>query len=141
MANQEREKHNPLVQQLEDYRAGKLNPSYYRSMIMDWGKTGMLEARPDIEPFLHHPDPFIRSNALHALAIYFRLQDYWPTAVHFMLYDPHFIARREGALALGWLKNNTQDRRTLSILASVVSDPYDNEDTRDYAYDAMQRVA
>jgi hypothetical protein len=110
-------------------------------LIMGWGKSRLLEAHPDIEPFLHSPDADLRKSALYALAAYFRLQDYWPTALQFLLYDPDIIVRSEGASALGWLKSNTGDRRTLGLLANVVCDPYDDETVREDAYRSMRIVA
>ncbi len=126
---------------LEDYRLGKVSESHYSSMIIQWGKAQLLEARPDIEPFLYSSDAFIRGNALHVLAGPFHLQDYWPTAVQFLLYDPDYIARTEGATALAWLKTNTRDQRTLAILASVVSDYYDDDMIRKDTYRAIRIVA
>src|SRR5690242_2594774 len=120
--------------QLEEYRAGKLPESEYDSMIVQWGKVYLREARPDIEPFLRSSDASLRASALHALAARFRLEDYWPTAVQFLLSDPEYIARNEGAISLAMLKDGTKDPATLDILASVVRDPYDLEDIRKDAY-------
>jgi hypothetical protein len=129
------------LKELADYRAGKFDASHYDTLIMTWGKSRLLEARPDIEPFLRSPQYSLRKSALYALTAYFGLQDYWPTAVQFLLYDPDTIVRSEGASALGWLKGNTGDRQTLGVLASVVCDPYDNETVREDAYRAMRWVA
>ncbi len=126
---------------LIDYRAGKISELFYGSMIVQWGKAHLLEARPDIEPFLHSSDADIRSSALDVLAGRFRLQEYWSTAVQFLLYDPEYIPRVTGANALAWLKANTKDPRTLGVLASVVQDPYDYELIRDDAYYAMRIIA
>jgi HEAT repeat protein len=129
------------LKELADYRAGKLDASHYDSLIVGWGKVGLLEARRDIEPFLYSPEYSLRSSALHTLAGNFHLQDYWPIAVQFLLFDPDMIVRREAAFVLGWLKSDTRDQRTLAVLADVVRDPYDDETVRKYAYEAMRWVA
>ncbi len=141
MTIREQTGHELALKELEDYRAGKFAASHYDTLIMNWGKSRLLEARPDIEPFLYSPDADLRKSALYALTAYFRLQDYWPIALEFLLYDPDFIVRCEGADALGWLKKNTGDRRTLGVLANVVCDPYDDESVRRDAYRSMRIVA
>jgi HEAT repeat protein len=128
------------LKELEDYRAGKIKKSHYNSLIVDWGKVGLLEARQDIEPFLYSPEADLRISALHTLVGNFHLHDYWPTAVQFLLYDPDILVRCEAAFVLGWLKNDTRDQRTLAVLADVVCDPYDDETVRGYAYDSMRWV-
>ena len=141
MTIREQTEHDIVLKELEDYRAGKFDASHYDMLIMGWGKSRLLEARPDIESFLHSPDDDLRKSALYALTTYFGLQDYWPTALQFLLYDPDFLVRSEGAYALAWLKKNTGDRGTLSVLASVVCDPYDDETVREDAYRSMRIVA
>jgi hypothetical protein len=82
----------------------------------------------------------LRHIALTALTCWFDLQDYWPIAVNFLLYDPDYMIRTTGADALAYLKVKTQDRRTLGILSSVVRDPYENELIRWDAYSSMCMV-
>jgi len=79
-------------QSLMEYRAGRISTVDYSDLIVQWGKAGLLEAQPDIEPFLTHPDADLRCLALHALAR-FGLQEYLSTAVNFLLYDPDYAAR------------------------------------------------
>jgi len=140
MSNWFQEQQAEARKSLMEYRAGRISPFLYDSLILEWGKADLLEAQPDIEPFLNSSDADLRCQALHALAR-FRLQEYWPTAVKFLLYDPDYAARVEGARALGWLQNNTQDRRTLGVLASVVNDPYDDDGVTWDAYRSMRIVA
>jgi hypothetical protein len=125
---------------LAEYRAGKVERSWYSSLICQWGKVGLLEARSDIEPFLYDSDNALRQIALTALTCWLRLQDYWPIAVNFLLYDPDYMTRTTGADALAYLKSKTQDQRTLGILSSVVRDPYEDESIRWDAYSSMCMV-
>jgi hypothetical protein len=141
MTIRERTRREHALKELEDYRAGKVKESGYDSMIVEWGKVGLLEARQDIEPFLYSPEADLRISALHTLVGNFHLHDYWQTAVQLLLYDPDILVRREAAFVLGWLKKTTGDQQTLGVLASVVCDPYDDETVRAYAYDSMRRVA
>ncbi len=122
---------------LDDYRAGNVPQSGYSTMILQWGKTLLLDAQSEIEPFLYSPDASVRSSALHTLACSFHLNDYWPIAVQFLLYDSEYGPRTQGATALAWLKEGSRDRATLHILASVVRDPYEYTLVRDDAYQAM----
>jgi hypothetical protein len=138
MMDWEQREHEEALQLLYDYRAGKITPSSYRSMITTWGKAHLLEARADIEPFLSSPNASIRGNALHVLGGSFYLQEYWSTAVQFLLYDPVDRAREEAITALSMLKNGILDQRTLAVFARVVSDHYDDEDIRISAYQEMR---
>jgi hypothetical protein len=141
MIDRDQIQHEEALELLHNYRAGKITPSSYHSMITQWGKAHLLEARADIEPFLSHSDVLVRSNALHVLAGSFQLQEYWSTAVQFLLYDPNLIAREEGITVLAWLKANTREQRTLAILARVVGDHYDDDMIRRDTYRAMRSVA
>ncbi|GCE11720.1 HEAT repeat domain-containing protein [Tengunoibacter tsumagoiensis] len=127
-------------QQLTKYRAGQIETSQYAWMIDDWGKYNIVEALPEIEAFLQSSDVDVRIAALHTLTSYFRLQKYWPTARDFFLYGSDMSERSAGALALGRLQQNTQDRKTLGLLASVVADIYENDEIRKDAYQAMLLV-
>ncbi|HEU5381117.1 MAG TPA: hypothetical protein VFV38_37310 [Ktedonobacteraceae bacterium] len=134
-------KRTKALERLAEYRAGQVSESEYSSLIMQWGKARLLEARSDIEAFLQHPNASLRRDALDALGFLFRLQDYWPTATQFLLYDPEYQVRTMGASTLAALKANSGDRQTLGVLASVVADSYDYELIRTDAYRAMFVVA
>jgi len=137
MTNSEQTQREEALKLLADYQAGNVPASYYRTMIMRWGKARLFEARPAIEPFLQSPDASLRSTALDVLGNMFALQDYWSVAVQFLLYDPEYQVRTVGATALGSMQDKTKDRRTLGVLASVVADRYDYELVRVDAYRVM----
>lgn len=125
---------------LQRYRAGQVPPQEHHSMLIKWYKAYLTDAIPDIIPFLENPDASIRSIALKSLLIYFRREEYWQVAIDFFLYDVNFIVRREAAQTLGWFKEGTKNQPTLAVLASVVNDPYDEDDPREYAYWAMHTI-
>lgn len=125
---------------LEKYRAGQVPKAKYSSMIVEWGKTQLVEARSEIEAFLKEADATLRQDALHALGINFGLEDYWPVAADMCLYDSDQKVREEAASVLGWLKRDTHDEQTLVLLASVVRDAYEAEQVRESAYIAMREV-
>ncbi|MGH2506133.1 MAG: hypothetical protein ACRDHZ_01725 [Ktedonobacteraceae bacterium] len=141
MENLEQDPKAKALKLLEEYRANKTSMPIDSSMVMQWGKARLLEARPEIEPLLQSSDISLRISALDALACRSCLQDYWSTAVQFLLYDTDYLARTKGASALAWLQNHTGDRQTLGVLASVVVDRYDYELVRDDAYRSMRIVA
>ncbi|HZO73389.1 MAG TPA: hypothetical protein VFB60_14415 [Ktedonobacteraceae bacterium] len=141
MKSSEQTRREEALKLLADYRAGEVPASGYRTMIMQWGKARLFEARPAIEPFLRSPDVSLRTTALDVLGNMFALQDYWSVAVQFLLYDPDYQARTVGASALASMQDHTKDRRTLGVLASVVADRYDYELVRVDAYRAMFVVA
>ncbi len=141
MMNAEQGRYEEALKLLKEYQTGKVSEIDYRTMIMQWGKARLLEARPEIEPFLQSPDVSLRRSAMDVLGFLFGLQDYWSIAVQFLLYDPEYQARAIGASALGSMQDQTRDRRTLGVLASVVADRYDYELVRNDAYRAMFVVA
>jgi uncharacterized membrane-anchored protein len=85
-------------------------------------------------------DPQLRTIALEVLTNHWRLADYWDIARAFLEQDPDKECRMQGASALEVLKRNTQDRRTLSILAHVVYNPHEASLVRETAYAAMRGI-
>ncbi len=141
MTDSEQKQREDALKSLAEYRAGKIAKSDYNSTLVQWGKAHLLEARSDIEPFLKSSDDSLRRSALDVLACRLRLQDYWMTAVRFLLYDPEMLVRLKGASALAWLQDKTGDRQTLGVLANVVRDRYDDESVREDSYRSMRIVA
>lgn len=132
--------HNSARAVLEEFHAGKINKSKLYSTIHLFGQADLIEARPDVERFLTNERPDLRSIALHVLTLHFKLQEHWQTAVDFLLYDPDISCRSKGASALEWLKRNTRDSRTLSILASVATNKNEEIGVRGDAYTAMRGI-
>lgn len=123
---------------LEQYRAGHIPPAEYSSLLTRWSKASLVEAHLEIEGFLQNPDAHICSEALRTLLISFHIEAYGQTGVDFFLYDRDpYVVRSQAASILGRFKSGTKDQPTLTILASVVCDPYDNEQVRIEAYRAM----
>ncbi len=129
-----------LIQQLQDIRQGRLPESELYSTIHGFGRQHFLEARQDVERLLKHSDPQIRKIALHVLTKDWRLSEHWETAHSFLLHDPDIDCRMQGASALGTLKMNTQDHRTLSVLAKVVTNQQEVPIVRETAYAAMRGI-
>ncbi|MBO0783211.1 MAG: HEAT repeat domain-containing protein [Ktedonobacteraceae bacterium] len=129
-----------LQQKLEDLRQGKIPPGELYATINDFGKAYFLEARPDVERLLTHPDSQYRGLAIQVLATNWRLPEHWETARNMLLTDPDVDCRMKAASALQTLKRDTQDRPTLEVLAGVVTNQQEERIVREVAYAAMRGV-
>ncbi|MBO0780990.1 MAG: HEAT repeat domain-containing protein [Ktedonobacteraceae bacterium] len=129
-----------LRQKLEDLRQGKIPPGELYATIHDFGRAYFLEARPDVERFLTHPDSQYRGLAIHVLASDWRLPECWETARKMLLTDPDVDCRMKAASALQALKRDTQDHPTLEVLAGVVTNQQEEQIVREVAYAAMRGV-
>ena len=110
------------------------------SALIALGKAQYLEAREDVESLLTDPDPDIRETALKVLTLYWYLDEYWEKARNFLEHDPVSSCRAEGAFALGVLKRDSGDKKTLVILAHVVKNEHEAESVRITAYKAMRSI-
>ena len=129
-----------LLQQLHNLQQGKMSPSEMYHVMREFGRENFLEACKDVERFLTHTDSQLRGIALEVLAVHWGLTDYWYVARAFLEQDPDEECRIRGALALAVLKRNTQDRRTLSVLAYIVYNPQEASLVRELAYAAMRGI-
>lgn len=126
-----------LMRQLQDIRGNKLSGRDLYRAIHEFGREYFLEARPVVEPLLTHEDALLRCIALEVLAWHWRLPGYWDVACAFLEQDPDSECRMRAALVLGVIKRNTQDHRTLSVLARVVYNQQEESSVREAAYAAM----
>lgn len=133
-----------LAQRLERLRHGQLAPVEIPGALLDFGKADLREARPEIEARLTDADPSIRATALQVLTLDFAraedLRSQTQIARDFLLDDPDREARAKGASALGWLLRNTQDRDTLTLLASVVRNEREAREVREAGYLALLSI-
>ncbi len=129
-----------LMRQLQDVRDNKLSGRDLYSAIHEFGRGHFLEARPVVERFLTHENAQLRCIALEVLINHWRLADYWDVACAFLEQDSDKECRMRGASALEVLERNTQDRRTLSVLARVVCNPQEAPLVRETAYAAMRGI-
>jgi Domain of unknown function (DUF4926) len=124
---------------LQEVRLKRLAADDLYSALHTFGRQHYVEAKQDVETCLTSPEPDIRKIALHVLAKDWRLPEHWETARAF-LRDADSECRIEGASALGVLKMNTQDRRTLHLLALVVTNQQEDQIVREAAYAAMRSI-
>lgn len=132
--------HKELVLQLQDLQQGKIPAREIYHTIHEFGRMGFLEARPVVERFLTSEDPQLRAIALEVLVRHWRLAEHWDTARRFLEQDPDEDCRMRGASMLETLKRNTQDRRTLAVLARVVRNEHERPIVREAAYAAMRGI-
>jgi len=111
----------------------------YRA-VQVFGENNFQRARPEVEALLQSDDPDLRFVSLKVLTRYWRLSEHWETARFVLLHDPDVDCRFRAANDLGSLEMNTQDERTLTVLAQVVCNEQEVLIVREAAYAAMLGV-
>lgn len=129
-----------LPGRLKALRRGTLSAREIYHTLQACGEMNFQEARPEVERFLKSTEPELRFQALKVLTQYWRLAEHWETARDMLEHDPDEECRFRAANALKSLMMNTQDRRTLTVLARVVRNEQENQVVRESAYAAMRGV-
>src|SRR5579883_60420 len=129
-----------LFSLLKTLRRGTLSDREIYHAIQTFGETNFQEARSEVEHFLTNKNPELRFVALKVLTRYWHLNEHWQTARYFLEHDPDEDVRFRAASALAGLRQNSQDRVTLAILAQVVLNEQEAEVVRLAAYAAMKAV-
>jgi hypothetical protein len=129
-----------LEQLLAALRKGKLVGREIYRAVQAFGENNYQAARPEVESLLKSDDPELRFVSLKVLTRYWHLSEHWETAYSVMLHDPDEDCRFRAAHDLGSLERNTQDTRTLKVLAQVVCNDQENLIVREAAYAAMRGV-
>jgi len=109
-----------LEQLLDALRQGKLKGHEIYRAVQAFGENNFQVARPEVEALLQSDDFELRFVALKVLTGYWHLAEHWETAYQVLLHDPEVECRFRAATDLGSLKRNTQDARTLNVLAHIV---------------------
>jgi HEAT repeat protein len=136
----EKKNREELVSLLKALRRGALSPRETYRAIQAFGEMNFQEARPEVEGFLKSEDPELRFVSLKVLTLYWHLEEYWETAREILEHDPDEDCRFRAAAALADLKQDTQDRQTLQVLARVVRNEQEELVVREAAYAAMKAV-
>ncbi len=129
-----------LERLLDELRRGALNNREIYRTVQAFGEHNFQIARPEVEALLHSDDFELRFVALKVLTRYWHLTEHWETARQVLLHDPEVDCRFRAAHDLGALERNTQDRRTLTVLADVVCNEEEDQIVRKVAYAAMLEV-
>lgn len=129
-----------LQRRLEHMQQHKWEDRKLLPTLISYGKKRFFPVVPEIERLLGSADSRVRAIALKTLALHFGLDKYWGVAQQFLLYDPDEQCRIAGAEALSYLKQDTQERRTLLLLATIVQDENLSAALRRMAYAAFQAV-
>jgi hypothetical protein len=119
---------------------GKLHGREVYRAVQLFGENHFLQARPEVEALLHSDAPDVRFVALKVLTQYWRLSEHWETARSVLFHDPDTECRFRAAGNLGSLEMNTQDERTLELLAQVVCNTQEEPVVRESAYAALLGV-
>jgi hypothetical protein len=136
---QEKSQEN-LVELLERLRQGKLTTREIYHFIQKCGEQNFREARPDIERLLKSDIPELRFVSLKVLTRYWDLMEFWSVAKDVLENDPDEECRFRAASDLAYLKRDTGDKITLSVLARVVRNEQENSIVRQSAYAAMTEI-
>jgi HEAT repeats len=125
---------------LVDLRAGIIPEDELYTVIHRFGNEGLIEAKPDVERFLNHPNPEIRYIALNVLTFHWMCREHRSTCETFALNDPDSDNRRMGAAGLGALLEGTRDPKALQMLIRIFRDEKEEWDVRDAAYRSILYV-
>jgi hypothetical protein len=129
-----------LKRKLNALRQGKLEGREVYRAVQDFGENNFQAARSEVEALLESDVPDLRFVALKVLTRYWRLMEHWETACAVLLHDPEVECRFRAASDLGSLMMNTQDTRTLKVLAQVVCNEQEEDVVREEAYAAMKAI-
>ncbi len=129
-----------LEQLLDALRQGKLKGREIYRAVQAFGENNFQVARPEVEALLQSDDFELRFVALKVLTLYWHLAEHWETAYQVLLHDPEVECRFRAARDLGSLKRNTQDARTLNVLAHIVCNEQEELVVREASYAAMLGV-
>jgi hypothetical protein len=132
--------HTTLTHLLDDVRLHRLDDRALYKAIYQFGRQGFVQARPTVETFLTHENPDLRYIALEVLTRHWHLEQHWETARRFLEQDDDTQCRMMGASALAVLRRNSQDTRTLQVLARVVRDNSEKVGVREATYAAMREI-
>lgn len=125
---------------LDALRSGALHGRQIYRAVQVFGEQHYQAALPEVEALLQSDDFELRFVALKVLTRYWHLAEYWDTAYQVMVHDSEVECRFRAANDLGGLKANTQDIRTLHVLAQAVCNEQEEFAVRTAAYAAMLEV-
>lgn len=129
-----------LEQLLDALRQEKLKGREVYRAVQAFGENNFQAACPEVEALLQSDDFELRFVALKVLTQYWHLAEHWKTAYQVLLHDPEVECRFRAAGDLESLQRNTQDARTLNILAHVVCNEQEAFIVREASYAAMLGV-
>ena len=129
-----------LERLLDALRQGKLKGREIYRAVQAFGENNFQVARPEVEALLQSDDFELRFVALKVLMGYWHLAEHWETAYQVLLHDPEVECRFRAASDLGSLRRNTQDTRTLNVLAHIVCNEQEELVVREASYAATLGV-
>jgi hypothetical protein len=132
-----------ITDRLLQFRAGRLPPKEIASLAADIGRDNVIEAIPDLEALLYHPDEIVRYNAIGSLGYKFaRTQiSRIDRLVEILRSDPDEDCRRIAASVFGVLYAGSKDKEIENILSRAVRDQTENPGVRIFAFTALQNIA
>lgn len=122
-----------LEHQLHALRAGMLTEKELDIVLSGFGEYKLLEARPDVEQCLIHPNASIRRRALETLVMGMGLFEYAEVAFRF-LHDSDPECREQGMRSLNPEGKILEDLRVLTAYARIAADQEETQEIRLCAY-------
>ena len=119
---------------LARFRAGRIPEEAVYALIHDFGEAACMEAKPDVEALLTHPDPELRYIALNVLTLHWMCSEHRRTCEEFALEDADSENRGMGVAGLGALLRGTRDPEALALLLRIFRNEGEEWLVRDSAY-------
>jgi hypothetical protein len=123
-----------LSAKLSLLRGGHLTPWEIAKVATEFGTDNFVEAKPDVEQLLDHPNEIVRYNSMSSLAFEWGGTDRPDRFIEIALHDPDSDCRRIAAGALGSLFRGTNDVHVADILARIALKEHEEELVRFSAY-------
>lgn len=111
------------------------------SALIDIGREGLVEMRADVERFLGHDEPELRSAAIRVLGFYWELDGHRQTADRMWRTDPDDEVRAVALMAWGKYYAGSRDPSVLRTLLGLLNDVGAIEDVRAQAWPSLLSVA
>lgn len=117
------------------------DPAEVFDALIGIGRAGLVALRPEVEHFLAHPEPRLRSAAIRVLAFYWALEAHRQTAEQMWRGDPSEDVRAVALMAWGRLYDGSKDAAALTSLISLLNDLMAGEAVRAQAWASLLSVA
>src|SRR6266513_2073240 len=131
-----------LDEKLELLRREDASEDALRDAIHDLGEEGPPALHPYVVPFLAHPSPLVRYQALNTLGILWALPQYAERFGEIMRTDPQEDGhvRRIAAFVLGHVLRGSRDKGAAGLLITKIRDDSEDPSVREEAYSALLKV-
>ena len=125
---------------LELWSSGRASLEDVRALAAEIGNQHWVRGTPVLIELLSHEDPIVRYNAINSLSFELNERLAEQAMLNILSSDQDEDCRRVSAGALGYLFQNSRNRKVLSALANAAMSDFD-DDVRGAAYKALLIVS